>query len=95
MSVLKRLGCFFLKSHSSTKGLAVLPSEVCKEKHTEPRNEKVWVCARSVSQVTRTMRREKTAVVPHWAEQHPSAHLQKEENQAQKARVKIQGHAGT
>lgn len=38
--------------------------------------------------MTRVMRRERTAVVPHRAEWHPNAHLQKEGNQVQKARGK-------
>lgn len=42
----------------------------------------------NVSQMTRTMKRERTAVVPQQAEQHPSAQLQKEGNQVQKARGK-------
>lgn len=38
--------------------------------------------------MTRTMKTERTAVVPYRAEQHPNAHLQKEGKQVQKARGK-------
>lgn len=44
--------------------------------------------------MTRMMKRERTAVVPQQAEQHPSAQLQRGEPSAEGKR-EMQGHAGS
>lgn len=90
MSVLKGLGCFFKISIQRSCCSAFRGVQGKAQRAQEWENSGTG----SVNQVTRMVRRERTAVVPHWAQQHPNVPLQKEGNQVQKARVKAQGHGG-